>query len=123
MVVCGVKNHYLPKARIIKRVDSLFFLWLSCLPLNNNNNNKTWCLTSSETIRFIRDGEGGGGSRGEKRRGRLYTDRYTVTTRMTPALRWAAMRAILIDHEPTYIPPPMGGGGGGILPHGSFWVP
>ena len=31
---------------------------------------------------------GGGG------RGRLYTYRYSVTTRMTPALRWAAMRAI-----------------------------
>ena len=30
---------------------------------------------------------GGGG------RGRLYTYRYTVTTGMTPALRWAAMRA------------------------------
>ena len=28
-------------------------------------------------------------------RGRLYTCRYTVTTRMAPALRWAAMRAIL----------------------------
>ena len=27
-------------------------------------------------------------------RGRLYTYRYTVTTRMTPALRWAAMRDI-----------------------------
>ena len=25
-----------------------------------------------------------------------YTYRYTVTTRMTPALRWAAMRAILM---------------------------
>ena len=25
--------------------------------------------------------------------------RYTVTTRMTPALRWAAMRAILMFHE------------------------
>ena len=24
--------------------------------------------------------------------------RYTVTTRMTPALRWAAMRAILMFH-------------------------
>ena len=32
---------------------------------------------------------GGGG------RGRVYTYRYTVTTRMMPALRWAAMRAIL----------------------------
>ena len=31
--------------------------------------------------------------------GRLYnTYRYTVTTRMTPALRWAAMRAILMFH-------------------------
>ena len=29
-------------------------------------------------------------------RGRLYTYRYTVTTRMTSALRWAAMRAILM---------------------------
>ena len=26
----------------------------------------------------------------------IYTYRYTVTTRMTPALRWAAMRAILM---------------------------
>ena len=32
-------------------------------------------------------------------RGKLYTYRYTVTTRMTPALRWAAMRAILMFHE------------------------
>ena len=53
---------------------------------------------STETIRLIRDGEkgevgmevGGGG------RGRLYTYRYTVTTGMIPALRWAAMRAILM---------------------------
>ena len=29
-------------------------------------------------------------------RGRLYTYRYTVTTRMTSALRWAAMGAILM---------------------------
>ena len=29
-------------------------------------------------------------------RGRLYTYRYTVTTRMTSALRWTAMRAILM---------------------------
>ena len=34
---------------------------------------------------------------GTDRRGRLYTYRYFVTTRMTPALRWAAtMRAILM---------------------------
>ena len=31
-------------------------------------------------------------------RGRLYTYRYTVTTRMTSALRWAAMRVILMFH-------------------------
>ena len=29
----------------------------------------------------------------------IYTYRYTVTTRMTPALRWAAMRAILLFHN------------------------
>ena len=28
-----------------------------------------------------------------------YTCRYTVTTRLTPALRWAAMRAILMFHN------------------------
>ena len=58
---------------------------------------------STETIRLIRDGEkvgeedveaGGWGG------GRSYTYRYTVTviTRMTPALRWAVMRAILMFH-------------------------
>ena len=42
---------------------------------------------------------GGGGEKD------YYTYRYTVTTRMTPALRWAAMRAILN-------PGRRGGGGG-----------
>ena len=37
-----------------------------------------------------------GSQYGGRGRGRLYSYRYTVTTRMTPALRWAAMRAILI---------------------------
>ena len=37
-------------------------------------------------------GGGGGGA------GILYTYRYTVSTRMTPALRWAATRAILMSH-------------------------
>ncbi len=48
-------------------------------------------------IRLIRDGEKGvkGGYGGEGR-GRLYIYRYTVNTRMIPALRWAAMRAILM---------------------------
>ena len=29
----------------------------------------------------------------------IYTYRYTVTTRITSALRWAAMRAILMFHH------------------------
>ena len=42
--------------------------------------------------------EGGGRGYGGGWRGRLYTYHYTVTTRMIPALRWAAMRAILMFH-------------------------
>ena len=59
---------------------------------------KTWCLTSTETIGLSRDGGegGGGGGYGVEGRGRLYTYHYTVTTRMIPALRWAAMRTILM---------------------------
>ena len=48
---------------------------------------------------FIRDGENGGkGKRGIAvgGRGKLYTYRYTVTTIMTSAVRWAATRAILM---------------------------
>ena len=40
-----------------------------------------------------RRGYGGGG------RGRVYTYCYTVTSRMTSALRWAAMRVILMFHN------------------------
>ena len=48
-------------------------------------------------MRLIRDEEKlGGGEYGGGGRGRLYTYRYTVTTRMIPALRWAAMRATLM---------------------------
>ena len=50
-------------------------------------------------MRLIRDGEKGGGGMEVGGRGRLYTYRYTVTTRMTFALRWAAMRAILMFHN------------------------
>ena len=59
---------------------------------------QTWCLTPTETIQLIRDGEMGvGGMDGAGGGGEgLYTYRYIVTTRMTPALRWAAMRAILM---------------------------
>ena len=35
-------------------------------------------------------GMGEGGMTGGRGRGKLYTYRYAVTTRMTPALRWAA---------------------------------
>ena len=38
---------------------------------------------------------GGGRGYGSGGRGRVYTYRYTVTTSMIPALRWAAMRAIV----------------------------
>ena len=54
---------------------------------------------STETIRLIRDGEKGERGYGGGGRGRLFTYRYTVTTRMTPALRWAVMRAILMFHN------------------------
>ena len=54
-------------------------------------------------MRLIRDGEKEGGGRvyggWGGGRGRLYTYRYAVTTRMTPALRWAAMRAVLMFHK------------------------
>ena len=57
---------------------------------------KTWCLTSTETMKHIRDGENG---LEVGVRGKLCTYCYTVTTRMTSALRWAAMRAILMFHS------------------------
>ena len=50
-------------------------------------------------MRLIRDGEKVGKGvyeGGGRERGRLYTYRYAVTTRMIPALRWAAMGAILM---------------------------
>ena len=54
---------------------------------------------STETIRHIRDGEKGGKGVWRWGGGRLYTYRYIVTTGMTPALRWAAMTAILMLHN------------------------
>ena len=47
---------------------------------------------------LIRDGEKGARGYGGGERGRLYAYRCTDTTRMTPSLRWAAMRAILMFH-------------------------
>ena len=48
-------------------------------------------------MRLIRDGEKGEGGMevGAEVDYNLYTYSYIVTTRMTPACRWAAMRAIL----------------------------
>ena len=53
-------------------------------------------------MRLIRDGEkGGGGGKEVWRWGEreIIYYRYTVTARMTFALRWAAMRAILMFHN------------------------
>ena len=54
-------------------------------------------------MRYIRGGEKGGkvygGGGGGGGGGRLYTYRYTVTIRVTSALRWAAMRAILMFRD------------------------
>ena len=47
-------------------------------------------------MRLIRDGEKGEGGLEVGEEGDYYTYRYTVTTRMTPALRWAVTRAILM---------------------------
>ena len=47
-------------------------------------------------MEVVGGGAGCGGGGGE---GGLYTYHYTVTTRMTYALRWAAMRAILMFHN------------------------
>ena len=47
--------------------------------------------------RLLRDGEKGGRGDGAGGR-RIYTFRYTIATRMTPALRWAVMRDILMFH-------------------------
>ena len=57
------------------------------VPKPTDVSKKTWRLTSIETIRLIRDGEKG--RRREKRE--IIYNRYTVTTKMTPALRWAAI--------------------------------
>ena len=48
-------------------------------------------MVPTETIRLIRDREKGERGYGGSGRGRLYTYLYTFTTRMTPALRWAAI--------------------------------
>ena len=68
-------------------------------------------LNVHRTIRLIRDGEKGGlGGRGYGGGGRLYTCCYTVTTRMIPALRLAAVRAILMFQKEEFTnehrPPP-----------------
>ena len=56
-------------------------------------------LNVQETARLIKDVEKGEGVTEVGEEGDYYTYRYTVTTRMTPALRWAAMRTILMFHN------------------------
>ena len=55
-------------------------------------------MTSTEIVRLIRDGEmGRWGEGGMEVKGEGdYIPIATVTTTMIPALRWAAMRAILM---------------------------
>ena len=54
---------------------------------------------STETTRLIRDGEKvGEGVMEVGDEGDYYTYHYTVATRMTPALRWAVITAILMFH-------------------------
>ena len=49
---------------------------------------------------YYERGEGGMEVRGgEGEREIIYTYRYSVTTGMTPALRWTAMRVILLFHN------------------------
>ena len=55
-------------------------------------------LLKVHRIRLIRVGEKRWKRVRRWGRGRLYTYRYTVTTRMTPASRWAVMRAIVMFH-------------------------
>ena len=57
-----------------------------------------WCSLRWRQKAHIRNGFGEGGYGGGGR-GKLCTYRYSVTTRMTPALRWAAMGAILMFHN------------------------
>ena len=53
----------------------------------------TWCLTSPETMRLVRDGEKGVWRWGERE------TVYLLLHRMTSALRWGEMRAILMFHN------------------------
>ena len=54
---------------------------------------------STKTQRLVRDGEKTGRGYGRGEEGRIYSYCYTVTTRMTPAERWAVMRAIIMFHN------------------------
>ena len=62
----------------------------SCQPKNNNNKKQqTWCLTSTETPRLIREGE---------KREILYLSLHCHHQNDSCIIRWAAMRAILMFH-------------------------
>ena len=69
-------------------------------PRKGLGTNKTDVNMVLDVHRNHREGERGGGGAGGMGGGGVLreTFRYTVTTRMTPALRWAVMRAILMFH-------------------------
>ena len=87
--------------KLVWRLPTITQLKLTLSPWTyiywTDSSKSTWCLRSTKTIRLIRDGEKEGVWRWG--RGRLYTYRYTVTTRMTSAWRWAAMRSILMFYN------------------------
>ena len=89
-VTCGSSHQWHALSSSFTHVD---FLSVSQFP---ESVSKHGALTSPGTIRIIRYGERGEGGMGRWGGGRLYSNRYTVTTRMAPALRWAAMRSIFI---------------------------
>ena len=101
-LIVKIENAY----QILSTVHSLtlvwrlfIFHWHSTRVITSLGSDDVLCssvmaVKSTETIRLIRDGEkvwrwGEDG---------VNTYRYTVTTRMTAALRWAAMRAVLMFH-------------------------
>ena len=76
-----------PSVTFAKRLRTKLRLWQqhSCRSTHVSK------LTSTETVRLIGDGEKGEGVMEVGEEGDYYTYRYAVTTRMTPALRWAVI--------------------------------
>jgi len=79
----------------------MYIIIITCYWLFSNDIMAVKRLTSTETIKLIRDGEkrmlGGWGGMAMREEDCYYIP--AVTTRMTSACRWAAMRAILMFHS------------------------